>query len=238
MPDEDFQTDPDRFAYDNEGPRHRVWLDAFQIADRLITNREYLEFIRDGGYERHELWLSEGWSWIREHRIDAPGYWMRDAKEAWSSFTLWGRRPVDPDAPVTHVSFFEADAYARWSGCRLATEAEWEAACGKQHTLGNLASVVSWLEPEPIAHAPAGPMRQAFGDCWEWTASQYRPYPGYRPPAGALGEYNGKFMSNQFVLRGGSSATPASHIRASYRNFFPPSARWQFTGIRLARETG
>lgn len=229
---------PDCFAYDNEGPKHRVWLDAFAIADRLVTNREYLAFMHDRGYERHEFWLSEGWAWIGENDIRSPGYWRREQSGEYVSFTLWGSQPIDLDAPVTHVSFFEADAYARWAGRRLPTEAEWEVACRGQHVLGNLASVVSTLEPERVSHAPAGPVRQAFGDCWEWTASQYRPYPGYRPPAGAIGEYNGKFMSNQFVLRGGSSATPESHIRASYRNFFQPSARWQYTGIRLARETG
>jgi ergothioneine biosynthesis protein EgtB len=218
------------FAFDNEGPRHRVYLEPFALATRLVTNGEFLDFITDGGYERPELWLSDGWDAAQNGGWRAPLYWQeRDG--AWGAFTLSGPREVRAEEPVCHVSFYEADAYARWAGARLPTEFEWEAAAGGAEVAGNFA------ESEIFHPAPAqsSDHTQFFGDAWEWTQSGYAPYPGYRPAAGALGEYNGKFMCNQIVLRGGSCATPHSHIRASYRNFFPPSARWQFSGIRLAK---
>ncbi len=239
--------DAPAFAYDNESPRHRVYFEDFQIADRLVTNAEFAAFIEDGGYTRPDLWLDAGWSTVREHAWTAPLYWTRDG-DRWLEYTLAGQHPIDPHAPVTHISFFEAEAYARWAKARLATEAEWETAAaqhGGDPTAGNLLAErtdhatfhpVAANSPaaDPAAQSP-GPMRQCFGDCWEWTRSDYAPYPGYQPPAGAIGEYNGKFMCGQFVLRGGSCATPRSHIRATYRNFFAPTARWQFSGIRLAR---
>ncbi|HLH25807.1 MAG TPA: ergothioneine biosynthesis protein EgtB [Chloroflexota bacterium] len=219
------------FAFDNELPRHRVFLEPFRLATRLVTNAEYLAFMADGGYRRPELWLSDGWNTVKAQGWDAPLYWEpRDG--AWWVQTLAGPRPVAPAEPVCHVSYYEADAYARWAGARLPTEAEWEAAAADLPVAGN------FVESERFhpAPAPAGGtgLQQMYGDVWEWTASAYSPYPGFRPTAGALGEYNGKFMCSQLVLRGGSCATPASHIRASYRNFFPPDARWQFSGIRLA----
>jgi ergothioneine biosynthesis protein EgtB len=219
------------FAFDNEGPAHRVFLEPFAVASRLVTCGEYLEFMADGGYARPELWLSDGWAARRLHGWEAPLYWEKAGAD-WQVFTLSGIRAVDPAEPVCHVSFFEADAYARWAGARLPTEAEWEVAVGERRVAGNL------LEEDhlhPAAMAGDGPLIQLFGDVWEWTQSPYGPYPGYRPLAGALGEYNAKFMCNQMVLRGGSCVTPRSHIRATYRNFFPPEARWQFTGLRLAR---
>ena len=219
------------FCFDNELPRHRVFLDAFEIATRPVTNGEYAEFIADGGYDRHDLWLSEGWDVRHAQGWQAPLYWQRE-DEGWSVFTLYGRRALDPAAPVCHVSFFEADAYARWAGARLPTEAEWESHAATQQVDGHFAEAGIF---EPRAATDAN-VTQVFGDVWEWTRSAYEPYPGYRSAAGAVGEYNGKFMSNQYVLRGGSCATPRSHIRASYRNFFPASARWQFSGIRLARD--
>ncbi|HYO23495.1 MAG TPA: ergothioneine biosynthesis protein EgtB [Lacipirellulaceae bacterium] len=248
------------FAYDNETPRHRVFLEPFHMAAYPVTNREFAEFVADGGYTRPELWLAEGWSLVREQGLRRPLHWFGEA-EGPQEFTLAGLRPLDPAAPVTHVSYFEADAFARWAGARLPTEAEWEVAAGRAGARGEFVdtlvaagraihpSPLAIAEPQsaavPSARAPgaapdgsgpdgAGP-RQMLGDVWEWTASPYTPYPGYRPPTGALGEYNGKFMCNQYVLRGGSCATPSSHIRATYRNFFPASARWQFSGIRLAR---
>ena len=227
----------DGFAYDNEGPRHRVWLEPFRLADRLVTAGEYLEFMADGGYLRPELWLSAGWAAAQENEWSEPFYWER-RDDGWVHFTLSGMQPVDPAEPVCHLSYFEADAYARWAGARLPTEAEWEAASEGLPMTGNLVEderfhpVPANPAPAPAADAP----RQMFGDVWEWTSSQYTAYPGYRPPAGALGEYNGKFMCNQFVLRGGSCATSRSHIRRSYRNFFPPDVTWQFTGLRLARD--
>jgi ergothioneine biosynthesis protein EgtB len=219
------------FAFDNELPRHRVFVDGFRLASRLVTNAEYLAFMQDGGYERPQLWLSDGWDACSAQRWSAPLYWERDDGR-WRAFTLRGMADVDPDEPVCHVSYYEADAYARWAGARLATEAEWEVAAAAAPARGN------FVESQRLHPAPAGTgpgLQQAFGDVWEWTGGAYLPYPGYRPAAGAVGEYNGKFMVNQFVLRGGSCATPQSHIRASYRNFFPPAARWQFSGIRLAR---
>ncbi len=220
------------FAFDNEMPRHTVQLVPWRLASRLSTNAEYLDFIQDDGYRRAELWLSDGWATVQSEGWAAPLYWRwRDGKPF--SMTLSGLQPVDPAAPVAHVSYYEADAFARWAGRRLPTEAEWEtaAATADPHTGNDLSTGL--LRPtadKPCGNAPL----QLFGDLWEWTASAYAPYPGYRPTAGALGEYNGKFMVNQMVLRGGSCVTPRGHVRASYRNFFPPSARWQFTGIRLA----
>jgi ergothioneine biosynthesis protein EgtB len=220
------------FCFDNELPRHRVFLDAFEIATRPVTNAEYSEFIADGGYDRHDLWLSEGWDVRHAQGWQAPLYWQREA-DGWSAFTLHGRRALDPAAPVCHVSFFEADAYARWAGARLPTEAEWESHAATQQVEGHFADD-GIFEPRAATDAK---VTQVFGDVWEWTRSAYEPYPGYRSAAGAVGEYNGKFMSNQYVLRGGSCATPQAHIRATYRNFFPAAARWQFSGIRLARDT-
>ncbi len=224
----------DTFAFDNESSRHRVFLEAFALADRLLTNETVIAFIEDRGYERSELWLDEGWSTAQRERWKMPLYWRRE-DGVWLEYTLTGERPVDPHEPATHLSLFEADAIARWMGCRLPTEFEWERACANLPIRGNFVED-GLLHPITASDDPDTSIRQAFGDCWEWTASQYRPYPGYRPPAGALGEYNGKFMCNQFVLRGGSCATSRSHIRATYRNFFHPSARWQFAGVRLARD--
>jgi dimethylhistidine N-methyltransferase len=201
----------DGFAFDNERPRHKVWIEPFQIADRLVTNGEWLAFIADGGYRRPELWLSDGWDHVRANAWEAPLYWQRVA-DAWHEFTLRGIAPVDPDAAVGHISYYEANAYARWAGARLPTEAEWETA------------------------ARSGRLFQVHDSLWQWTASAYSPYPGYREAAGAVGEYNGKFMVNQIVLRGGASITPSGHSRLSYRNFFAPDKRWQFAGLRLARD--
>jgi ergothioneine biosynthesis protein EgtB len=222
------------FAYDNEMPRHRQWLAPFAVATRLVTCGEWLEFMRDRGYERADFWLAEGWETRRAQAWSAPLYWRGGADE-WTLVTLGGERNVDPREPVCHVSFYEADAFARWAGARLPSEAEWELVAASAPPEGNLVERGAF-HPAPLAAAPSGAeIAQLFGDVWEWTASPYLPYPGYRPFQGMLAEYNGKFMCNQFVLRGGSCATPARHIRRSYRNFFPPSARWQFTGIRLAR---
>ena len=220
------------FAFDNESPRHRVFVPAFALASRLVTNGEYLAFIEDGGYARPELWLSDGLAWLGAEGVGAPLYWERVAG-AWTALTLGGVRALRPEEPVVHVSFYEAAAYAAWAGARLPTEAEWEVAAAAATVEGNFVES-GRLHPAP---APAVPgLAQLFGDAWEWTRSDYAPYPGYAPGPGALGEYNGKFMCNQRVLRGGSCATPASHVRATYRNFFPPTARWQFTSIRLARD--
>jgi ergothioneine biosynthesis protein EgtB len=220
------------FAFDNERPRHAVALTPFAIATRLVTNAEYLAFIEAGGYQQPALWLSDGWNAAQTRQWRAPLYWeQRDG--TWWQFTLGGLRTLALDEPVCHVSLYEADAYATWAAARLPTEVEWEVAAAAQPVAGNLLDS-GQLHPAPAPHG-AG-LQQLFGDAWEWTRSAYAPYPGYRVPAGALGEYNGKFMCNQFVLRGGSCATPASHIRATYRNFFPPDARWQFTGVRLAKD--
>jgi ergothioneine biosynthesis protein EgtB len=222
------------FAFDNESPRHRVFVHAFALASRAVTNGEYLAFVADRGYERPELWLSDGFAAVQREAWRAPLYWT-EREGRWLRFTLSGLLPVAADEPVTHVSAYEADAYARWAGARLPTEAEWEVAAAGAPVAGHFVES-GRLEPAP---APAGAgLAQLFGDVWEWTSSASAPYPGYRPPAGALGEYNGKFMANQLVLRGGSCATPASHVRASYRNFFHPDARWQWSGIRLARDGG
>jgi ergothioneine biosynthesis protein EgtB len=225
--------DGEGFSFDNEQPRHRVWLEPFAIASRLVSCREFAEFIADGGYSRPEFWLSVGWTTVQEQKWEAPLYW-RKRDGAWSVFTLRGQQTLEQlaDAPVTHASYFEADAYARWAGKRLATEAEWELVAGGQPVEGNLLDS-GLLAPAPAETISSQPS-QLFGDCWEWTGSAYLGYPGFEPLAGSLGEYNGKFMSGQMVLRGGSCVTPASHIRASYRNFFPPETRWQFSGIRLA----
>jgi ergothioneine biosynthesis protein EgtB len=216
------------FAFDNEGPRHRVFVAAFEIASRPVTCGEFLRFAADGGYDRPELWLSDGWAARQRHGWSAPLYWHRDgADSAWRVFTLRGERPLDPAGPVCHVSYYEADAYARWAGARLPTEFEWETAAASREVGGN------FLDSERLHPAGGGSF---YGDVWVWTASPYGAYPGYRAAAGALGEYNGKFMCNQMVLRGGSCATPAGHVRPTYRNFFPPDARWQFSGLRLAKD--
>jgi ergothioneine biosynthesis protein EgtB len=222
------------FAFDNEAPRHRVWLEDFEIASHPVTHGDFLDFIEDGGYQKPELWLSAGWDLVRARAWQAPEYWLRrDGR--WHTFTLHGEVPVDPNTPICHVSFFEAEAFARWAGARLPTEAEWEIAAQGAAAEGNFVESGA-LHPLALREHPRpGTLAQAFGDVWEWTRSDYAPYPGYRPAAGAVGEYNGKFMSSQYVLRGGSCATPASHIRATYRNFFPPDARWQFSGLRLAK---
>jgi ergothioneine biosynthesis protein EgtB len=213
-----------------------VYLAPYSLASRLVTCAEYLEFIDQNGYGRPELWLSEGWSKMREEAWQAPLYWQRDpaTKAGWSVYTMYGFKPLEElsETPVCHLSFFEADAYARWAGCRVPTEFEWEHAAGSSPIAGNFLETTA-LHPVPAGNVP-GP-QQLFGDTWEWTSSGYTGYPGYKPLPGALGEYNGKFMSSQIVLRGGSCVTPATHIRATYRNFFPPSTRWQFSGLRLAK---
>jgi ergothioneine biosynthesis protein EgtB len=231
------------FCFDNEMPRHRVWLEPYALARRLVTCGEFAAFIADGGYRRPELWLSAGWDAVKNNGWQAPLYWTTESDGRWSVFTLRGEQPLArlEAAPVSQVSYFEADAYARWAGRRLATEFEWEAAAEGRPVAGNLLDS-GRMVPAPAAErshnqAPLPSVEeptQLFGDCWEWTASAYLGYPGFQPLAGSLGEYNGKFMSGQMVLRGGSCATPAAHIRSSYRNFFAPETRWQFSGIRLA----
>lgn len=222
----------DGFAYDNEDPRHDVLLRPFKVGSRLITCGEYIAFIEDGGYMRPEFWLSEGWSTINSEGWEAPLYWEKRDGE-WYHYTLSGFRPVESSEPVTHVSYFEADAYAMWRGLRLPTEAEWETAAGDTPIEGNF--VESGLcHPAPVSDGDDGGLSQLYGDVWEWTCSSYSAYPGYKAAPGALGEYNGKFMCNQYVLRGGSCATSQTHMRRTYRNFFPADARWQFSGIRLA----
>lgn len=224
------------FCFDNEGPRHRTFVAPFEFASRPVTYGEYLAFIDDAGYRRPELWLSMGWDWVRNGQRAAPLYWRR-IDGLWLNHTLQGQVEIDPRTPVCHLSYFEADAYARWAGARLPTEVEWEHAAralrGPQNA--NFASRGA-LHPLPANEAASDEPLQMFGDVWEWTQSAYSAYPGYRALAGAVGEYNGKFMCNQYVLRGGSCATPAGHVRASYRNFFPPDAQWQFSGVRLARD--
>jgi ergothioneine biosynthesis protein EgtB len=228
------------FAFDNESPRHTVFIEPFCIASRLVTNREYLAFMADGGYHRPELWLSDAWDHVCSNRWTTPMYWEQ-AGNGWTQFTCSGTAPLNPAEPVCHISFYEADAFARWAGKRLPTEFEWEiAAASLKNTIAAEANLLEsrTYHPHPPVHANSRQtgMHQVFGDTWEWTSSPYTAYPGYHPPAGAEGEYNGKFMCNQMVLRGGSCATPRSHIRNSYRNFFPPQTRWQFSGIRLAHD--
>ncbi|MDB5461364.1 MAG: ergothioneine biosynthesis protein EgtB [Caulobacteraceae bacterium] len=217
------------FAFDNEGPRHKTWLDPFVLASRLSTCGEYLAFIEDGGYARPEFWLSDGWAAVRREGWEAPLYWLRQDGER-LIFTLSGLRRLDCSEPVSHLSFYEADAFARWSSRRLPTEAEWEVAAQ--------AAVPAEPAPSDLFHpraaAPICGLQQMIGELWQWTASPYGPYPRYRPPEGPIGEYNGKFMSSQMVLRGGAAVTPADHARSTYRNFFPPQARWAFSGVRLA----
>lgn len=220
------------FTYDNEHPFHRTFVQDFEMADRLVTNGEFLEFMKAGGYEKSPYWLDEGWSTVRSEGWNSPLYWYKTNGE-WMQFTLSGARKIDLNEPVTHVSYFEADAFARWKGVRLPTEQEWEHACGSLKAEGNFVDEDHF---HPIANqAQEEGLKQMYGDVWEWTMSSYSPYPNYKPLPGALGEYNGKFMANQYVLRGGSCATSKSHIRKTYRNFFPTSAKWQFSGIRLAR---
>jgi ergothioneine biosynthesis protein EgtB len=221
------------FSWDNERPRHRVFLAPFALADRPVTNGEYLAFMADCGYRTPALWLADGWTAVQSKGWNAPLYWESTA-DGWQVMTLAGMRSLNPAEPVCHLSYYEADAFAAWAGRRLPTEAEWEHAATALPVRGRFLDD-GWLHPQP---APAGQtgLRQMFGDIWEWTASAYLPYPGYHPPAGALGEYNGKFMCNQMVLRGGSCASPRDHLRASYRNFFYPHERWQFQGLRLAED--
>ena len=221
------------FAFDNESPPHRSFVEPFQLASRLITNGEYLAFMADGGYARPELWLSMGWDTVQREGWKAPLYWEQQ-DGTWWMMTLAGMQPVQEAEPVCHVSYYEAEAYARWAKARLPTEVEWEVAARPLPIAGNFVEQRTF-HPMPIDQTDVGPLAQMFGDVWEWTQSHYSPYPGYTAPPGALGEYNGKFMANQFVLRGGSCATSVSHIRPTYRNFFPADARWQFMGIRLAR---
>jgi ergothioneine biosynthesis protein EgtB len=221
------------FAFDCEGPRHQILLHPHALADRLVTNADWLRFIDDGGYARPELWMADGWAWAAESRIEAPLYWLKDDR-GWSRFALDGVRPLAPAEPVAHISWYEADAFARWAGARLPREEEWEAsAAGMDPAAGTQFDGPGPVRPRPAAGTG---LRQMFGDLWEWTMSAYLPYPGYRPEEGTVGEYNGKFMCNQFVLKGGSCATPRGHVRASYRNFFYPHQRWMFAGLRLARD--
>jgi ergothioneine biosynthesis protein EgtB len=219
------------FTFDCESPRHPQLLHPHALADRTVTNGEWAAFIADDGYRDPRHWLSDGWAWAQTNGVTAPLYWKQQ-DGVWTRFGLDGRRPIDPAAPVTHVSFYEADAYASWAGARLPTEFEWEsAAAGHDSSSGNQLDAAGPVEPRPSTGGPA-----FFGDVWEWTGSAFRPYPGFKAAEGAVGEYNGKFMSGQFVLRGGSCATPRGHVRASYRNFFYPHQRWQFTGVRLAKD--
>jgi ergothioneine biosynthesis protein EgtB len=223
------------FAFDNESPRHKTYVQPFELASHPVTHGDFLAFIEDGGYRRPDLWLSMGWDAVNAQQWEAPLYWeQRDGN--WHTFTLHGMAPVDRNTPLCHVSYFEADAYARWAGARLPTEFEWELAALGVAMEGNFVDSGA-LHPLALRDAPPAPgLAQMFGDVWEWTQSSYAAYPGFKPAAGAIGEYNGKFMCNQYVLRGGSCATPLRHIRPTYRNFFPPDARWQFSGLRLARD--
>ena len=232
----------DEFSFDNETPRHQVFLNRYSLATRLITNGDYLEFMRDDGYSRPELWLSDGWDTLCAQRWNAPLYW-EEREGQWNVFTVNGVQRVVMSEPVCHVSYYEADAFARWAGARLPLESEWEVAAAASKIEGNLLEsgklhrqpLAELASDSPVTRSSDRRIRQLFGDVWEWTSSPYTAYPGFAPAAGPLGEYNGKFMSGQMVLRGGSCATPQSHIRATYRNFFPPHARWQFMGIRLAK---
>lgn len=223
------------FHYDNEAPRHKVYLQPFRLASRLATCDEYIAFMEDGGYGRPELWLSDGWKAVQAHRWNAPLYWEKSAETGrWMHFTCSGMRKISTSEPVCHVSYYEADAFSRWAGARLATEFEWEIAATGVPAEGNLLESGNLHPRRADVTSHPDHARQLFGDVWEWTASAYLPYPGFQAASGALGEYNGKFMSNQMILRGGSCITPQSHIRATYRNFFSPETRWQFSGIRLA----
>lgn len=229
------------FAFDNETPRHKVYAAPFEFGSRLVTNGEMMAFMADGGYRRPELWLAMGWDWVQGREVTAPLYWQTPDTQngTYRNFTLQGLVQVDPHTPVCHLSYFEADAYARWAGARLPTEFEWELVArnvpAQQMAQGNFVENAAY-HPIPLQQQHPGSPTQMFGDVWEWTQSNYNPYPGYKPWEGLVGEYNGKFMCNQFVLRGGSCATPQNHVRASYRNFFPPEAQWQFSGLRLARD--
>ncbi len=225
----------DGFGFDNEGPRHRVYLQPFRLASRLVTCGEYLEFMSDGGYERPDLWLSDGWTACRTGEWRAPLYWETQGCQ-WGMMTLTGFRPMSATEPICHVSYYEADAYARWAGARLPTEAEWETAAATVPLAGHFLEGQAFHPSAAPAEDDRGPLFQLFGDVWQWTSSPHTAYPGYQPPAGALGEYNGKFMCNQMVLRGASCVTPRSHDRRTYRNFFPSHVRWQFCGIRLAQD--
>ncbi len=222
------------FSFDNEHPHHRLWLNKFQLCHRLITNGEYLDFINDGAYQNPLLWLSDGWDWIQNHQAKSPLYWENNDGN-WYEISLSGKNPLELNLPVMHLNYYEAEAYARWSGARLPTEAEWERAAMDLPVKGNFYHP-DLLHPQPAVTSSKTALNQMFGDLWEWTASPYTPYPGFKPAAGAVGEYNGKFMVNQVVLRGGSCFTPDRHIRKTYRNFFPPGAQWQATGLRLAKD--
>jgi ergothioneine biosynthesis protein EgtB len=219
------------FGFDNEFPRHEVHLEPFAIADAPVTCAEWLAFISDDGYRRPELWLSDGWAAVQAEGWESPLYWSCE-DGAWEEFTLGGPRPLNPAEPVCHISYYEADAFSRWAGCRLPTEAEWEVASADRPVIGHFLDL-DVLHPSPVTD----PMPSPFGDVWQWTSSAYSPYPGFTVSPGAVGEYNGKFMVSQYVLRGGCCATPTDHIRATYRNFFPPSARWAFSGLRMARDS-
>ena len=227
-------TPPGPFAFDNERPRHDVLVEPFELASRPVSNGDVLAFIDDHGYERPELWLSDGWATVQAQCWSAPLYWQRH-EQGWTTFSLAGRHPVDPAQPACHLSYYEADAIAHWAGARLPTEAEWEVVAEPVPVAGNLLDL-DVLQPGAAAPTPAGAPSRLYGDVWEWTSSAYLPYPRFRPAPGAVGEYNGKFMVNQHVLKGGSCITPVGHVRAGYRNFFPPAARWVFSGARLARD--
>jgi ergothioneine biosynthesis protein EgtB len=224
--------DGNEFSYDNETPLHKEFIEPFQLASRLITNGEFIKFVESGGYQKPELWLSDGAATVASEKWETPLYWKK-VDDEWWNFKLTGFKKVNPDEPVCHVSFYEADAFARWIGARLPTEAEWEMASSNLDVTGNFVENKNF---HPIPVKEEGELKQMYGDVWEWTRSSYSPYPGYKTLPGALGEYNGKFMSGQMVLRGGSCATSITHIRKTYRNFFPPNARWQFMGIRLAKD--
>lgn len=225
------------FGYDNEYPLHKVYLEPFSLKTTLVTNGEYMEFIDDGGYETPEIWLSEGWATVEGNGWKAPFYWEKTGRK-WQEFTLNGMKGIDPSEPVSHLSYFEADAFARWSGARIPTEAEWEVAASGLPVEGNFVEDTKFHPSALNGGSKVKGLKQMYGDVWEWTSSPYVSYPGFKTLPGALGEYNGKFMCNQMVLRGGSCATSKSHIRKTYRNFFPPDARWQFMGLRLAKDTG